>query len=77
MVAYVVVPWITAFLEGLVTYGPTAYEPKDFARHQAQRGLVVQTGWTTEGIVNAGLFVLLAVVWFLSFSGGRPGGRWR
>jgi len=77
VVAYVVVPWVSAVVEGLATYGPGHYEPKGFAREHRLRSVTDPASWTTDALVNAGLFVVLALVWFMSVSDGRPGGRWR
>lgn len=76
VVAYVAVPWGSALLEGLGTYGPGAYQPRDFKRGEdVQRRITDPASWTAESLVDAGLFVLLAVVWYLSVSAGRPGSR--
>ena len=77
VVAAVAVPWVASVIEGLGTYGPGAYDPRDFARTHWLRSITDPASWTTEALVNAGLFVLLAVVWFMTTSGGRPGGRSR
>jgi hypothetical protein len=77
VVASVLVPWVSAVIDGLATYGPGQYEPKDFAREHRLRGITDPSSWSTEALVHAGLFVLLALVWFISVSEGRPGGRWR
>jgi hypothetical protein len=77
VVAAVVVRWVSAVLDGLGMYGPGQYDPKDFAREQRVRSIVDPSSWSTEALVKAGLFVLLALVWFISVSDGRPGGRWR
>ena len=77
VVAFVAVPWVTSLLGALGSYGPLGYEPKDFKRGEFQRRLTDPASWTFDHLVNAGLFVLLVVVWFLSVSGGRPGSRSR
>ena len=77
IVAYTIVPWVSDLVEGLLTYSPAYYEPKDFARAERHRSITDPGSWSNESLVNAGLFVLLAVVWFMATSGGRPGGRRR
>ncbi len=77
VVAYTIVPWVADLLEGLVTYSPAYYEPRDFARAAKLRGITDSASWSNEALINAGLFVLLAVVWFMATSGGRPGSRRR
>lgn len=72
VVAYVLVPWVADLLEGLATYNPTAHEPKDVLRGERVRGPVDPGAWTPQSLVKTGLFVLLAVVWFMATSGGRP-----
>ena len=77
-VAYVVVPFVANLIEGMATYSPGYYEPKDFARMDArERRITDPASWTPETLVKAGLFVLLAVVWYIAASGGRSGGHWR
>lgn len=71
VVAYVFVPWVTRVLEGLATYGPGGYEPRDFARNAWIRGVSEPEQWTASAVVNAGLIALLVLVWFMS-AGGRP-----
>ena len=75
-VAYVVVPWVSDLIEGMATYSPLGYEPKDGARMDRVRAVTDAGAWTPETLLRVGLFVLLAVVWFMATSGGRPG-RWR
>jgi hypothetical protein len=77
VVAFVVVPWVASLVDALGTYGPAGYEPKDFKRGEFQRRLTDPASWTGEHLFNLGLFVLLAVVWYLSLSGGRPGSHSR
>ena len=71
VVAYVIVPWVTRVVEGLASYDPGPYSPRDFARSAWQRDASQAEEWTTGAAVNAGLLVLLALVWFMS-AGGRP-----
>ena len=71
VVATVVVPWVTRVLEGLVSYGPGGYEPRDFARNAWIRSVSEPEQWTTRAVVNAGLIALLVLVWYMS-AGGRP-----
>ena len=78
VVAYVVVPWVASVIDGLGTYSPWYYEPKDFARAaERERRITDPAAWTPDALVKAGLFVLLAVVWYVATTGGRSGGRWR
>ena len=77
VVSFIVVPWVSAILEGLATYAPGAYEPKDFKRGELQRRLTDPGTWTVEHLLNLGLVVLLVVVWFITASDGRPGSRSR
>jgi hypothetical protein len=77
VVAFVVVPWVASLVDALGTYGPSGYEPKDFKRGEFQRRLTDPASWTAEHVFNAGLFVLLAVVWYISLNGGPPGSRSR
>ena len=71
VVAYVVVPWVTRVLDGLVTYGQGEYQPRDFARNEWIRGVSEPQQWTIQAVINAGLIALLVLVWFMS-TGGRP-----
>ena len=77
VVAYTVVPWVSSLIEGMMTYSPVYYEPRDFARMERHRSITDPASWTGDALINAGLFVLLAVVWFMATSGGRPGSRRR
>lgn len=77
VVAFFVVPWVASLVDALGSYGPAGYEPKDFKRSEFQRRLTDPGSWTAGHLINAGLFVLLVVVWVLSWSGGRPGSRSR
>jgi len=77
VVAYTIVPWVAALIEGVMNYNPPYYEPRDFTRMERQRNIADPGTWTSDALINAGLFVLLAVVWFMATSGGRHGGRGR
>ena len=77
VVAFVVVPWVSAIVDGLGTYGPSGYEPKDFKRGEIQRRITDPASWTAEHLLNVGLFVLLVVVWVFTVNDGRPGSRSR
>jgi hypothetical protein len=78
VVAYVVVPWVSDLIEGLATYSPSFYEPKDFARAPRPRSVGDPGAWGPDALVKAGLCVLLVVVWFMATTdGGRRGGRSR
>jgi hypothetical protein len=70
VVAYVVVPWVTDIIEGMATYSPLGYEPKDFARGERPRSDAAAS--TPETLLKVGLFLLLAAVWYLAANGGRP-----
>jgi hypothetical protein len=75
VVAYVVVPFVADLVAGLGSYNPSGYEPRDFARMERQRAMPDAMLWTPEAVIKAALFVLLAVVWFVAATGGRPRGR--
>ena len=75
VVAWAVVPFVADIIDGLTSYSPVGYEPRDFARMERQRSLTDPAAWTPEAMIKAALFVLLAVVWFVAANGGRPRGR--
>lgn len=77
VVAFVVVPWAASLVDALGSYAPAGYEPKDVKRWEFQRRLTDPASWTSDHLINAGLFVLLVVVWYFSLGGGHPGSRAR
>jgi hypothetical protein len=72
-VAYVLVPQVVRLLAAAGGYGPAVYEPKDAARLTWLEARARLTGWpavTVEHVVNAGLFLLVVVLW-VAVVGGR------
>lgn len=66
VVAYVVVPFVVRYIDALPGYAPNYYEPKDSARQEwlRQQGVPeALTGLSWDVVVDALLFVLVAIVW--------------
>ena len=77
VVAYVAVPRVVQYIEALQGYAPAYYEPKDIERQEwlRHRGVPeVLTGVSLGVVVDALLFVLVAIVW-LTLVRGRAGRR--
>jgi hypothetical protein len=66
VVAYVVVPAVTAFFESVGGYRPTDYEPKDVERQswlvKRDRSALGALGW--DELVKIVLLLLAGVAWF-------------
>lgn len=71
VVAYLVVPWVAAVIDGLGTYSPSGYEPRDFSRVERSKSVTDPASWTSDTAINAGLFLLLAVVWYVAAGSRR------
>ena len=75
VVTYLVVPWVTSLVEAMSGFGPTYYEPKDFARqtfiiHHELRG-APSPPWQVA--LNITLIFLVVLVWMtvLPLGGSR------